>query len=86
MALEPFLLEVVACPETHRPLRHAQPALLAKLIAAVDRQKLKARSQQVVKPKLQAALVRDDDKVAYPVWDDSPCLLVGAATPLEQLD
>jgi uncharacterized protein YbaR (Trm112 family) len=86
MALEPFFLEVVACPETHRPLRLADPALLAKLNAAVDKQKLKARSQQLVEPKLQAALVRDDDKIAYPVWEDIPRLLVDAAIPLEQLD
>lgn len=86
MALEPFFLEVVACPDTKRPLRLADAALLSRLNAAADKGKLKSKNQQLVEPKLQAALVRDDDVVCYPVWDDIPRLLVDAGIPLEQLD
>lgn len=86
MALEAFFLEVVACPDTKRPLRLADGALLARLNAAVDKKKLKDKSQSVIDARLQAALVRDDDVVAYPVWDDVPRLLVDAAIPLDQLD
>lgn len=85
MALEAFFLEVVACPETHQPLALADAALLAKLNAAVDKKKLKDRSQSLVEPRMQAALVRKDGAVAFPVWDDVPRLLVDAAIPLDQL-
>ena len=86
MALEPFFLEVVACPETKRPLKLADAALLGRLNAAAEKGKLKDKSQSTVDPKLQAALVRDDGVLAYPVWDDAPRLLVDAAIPLDQLD
>ena len=86
MALEAFFLEVVACPETKRPLRLADAALLLKLNAAIEKKKLKDKTQQLVEPKLQAALVRDDGVVAYPVWDDVPRLLVDAAIPVNQLE
>lgn len=86
MALEAFFLEVVACPDTKRPLKLADAALLAKLNALVDKKKLKDKSQSLVEPRLQQALVRDDGVVAYPVWDDVPRLLVDAAIPIDQLD
>ncbi|MDP2339734.1 MAG: hypothetical protein Q8O67_02150 [Deltaproteobacteria bacterium] len=86
MALEPFFLEVVACPETHRPLRLADAELLAKLNAFIEKKKLKDKTQALVEPKLQTALVRDDGAVAYPVWDDVPRLLVESGIPLAQLD
>jgi uncharacterized protein YbaR (Trm112 family) len=83
--LEPFFLEIVACPETRQPLKLADAALLARLNAAVEKSKLKDRASKVVQPALQAALVRVDGLVAYPVWDDVPRLLVDAAIPLDQL-
>ena len=86
VALEAFFLEVVACPETKRPLRVADGALLARLNAAVEKKKLKDRSQSPIESKLQQALVRDDDAVVYPVWDDVPRLLPESAIPLTQLD
>lgn len=86
MALEPFFLEVVACPDTKQPLRVVDSELLAKLNAAIDKKKLKDKSQQLVEPKLQTALVREDGAVAYPVWDDVPRLLIESAIPLSQLD
>jgi uncharacterized protein YbaR (Trm112 family) len=85
MALEPFLLDLVVCPETRQALRVADDALLQRLNAAVDKEKLKDRSGQTLAPRLQTALVRADDVVAYPVWDDVPRLLVDAGILLEQL-
>lgn len=86
MALEAFFLEVVACPDTKRPLKLADAALLAKMNALVDKKKLKDKSQWLIDARLQQALVRDDGVVAYPVWDDVPRLLVESAIPLDQLD
>ncbi len=86
MALEAFFLEVVACPDTKRPLKLADAPLLAKINALVDKKKLKDKSQSLVDVRLQQALVRDDGVVAYPVWDDVPRLLIESAIPLDQLE
>jgi uncharacterized protein YbaR (Trm112 family) len=85
MAVDPFLLELVACPETRQALRVVDDAQLVRLNAAIDKQKLKDRVGRSVQPKLQTALVRADGNVAYPVWDDVPRLLVDGGIPLEQL-
>ncbi len=85
MALEQFLLDIIACPETHQPLQVLDDATLGRLNAAVDKEKLKDRSGRVVSPRISAALVRSDGQVAYPVWDDVPRLLTEAAIELDQL-
>ncbi len=85
MALEPFFLDIVACPETKQKLRLADAALLDKLNAAIDKGKLKDKAGDVVAPRLHAALVRKDDAIAYPVWDDMPRLLIDSGIELDQL-
>ncbi|MBM4281827.1 MAG: hypothetical protein FJ137_14080 [Deltaproteobacteria bacterium] len=85
MALEPFLLDLLVCPETRLPLRVADDVLVQRMNAAIDKEKLKDRRGQTLAPKLQTALVRADGVVAYPVWDDVPRLLVDAGILLEQL-
>jgi uncharacterized protein YbaR (Trm112 family) len=83
--LEPFLLEMIVCPETRQALRLADPALLGRLNAAVVKGRLKDKAGRVVDPVLDLALVRADGAVAYPVWDDVPRLLVDAGIPLDAL-
>ena len=85
MNLEPFLLDIIACPESRRALAVADNALVEKLNAAIDKGKLKDRADNVVTPRLQGALIRDDGEVVYPVWDDMPRLLVESAIDLHQL-
>jgi uncharacterized protein YbaR (Trm112 family) len=83
--LEPFLLDIVACPESKTPLRVADDALVARLNAAIDKGRLKDKSGRAVGPRLQGALVREDEAVAYPVWEDIPRLVVDAGIELDQL-
>lgn len=85
MNLAPFLLDIIACPQTQRRLAVADGALLEKINAAIDKGKLKDKRGDVVGPRLQGALVRDDKEVVYPVWDDVPDLTVEGAIELSQL-
>jgi uncharacterized protein YbaR (Trm112 family) len=85
MKLEPFLLDLVACPEAKTPLRVADAGLVERLNAAIDKGRLKDKAGRAVGPRLQGALVREDDAVAYPVWDDMPRLVVEAGIELDQL-
>ncbi len=85
MNLAPFLLEIVSCPETHHALTIADGSLLERLNVAIDKGKLKDRAGDVVTPRLQGALLRADKQVVYPVWDDTPRLLVDSAIFIDQL-
>lgn len=85
MNLAPFLLDIVSCPQTQQKLTVANGALLEKLNAAIDKGKLKDKSDNVVSPRIHGALVRSDGEVAYPVWDDIPRLVADSAIQLDQL-
>jgi uncharacterized protein len=89
MALAPFLLEILVCPETKAPLSLADDALLARLNSAIDKGKLADVGQKAVTERLAQALVRAEHEghpaVVYPVWDDVPRMLVSAQIPLHQL-
>lgn len=69
------LLKILACPETHQPLKEASAEVLAaanaKLAAGA-----KNRGGNAVEGELEGGLVREDGKVVYPVRDGIPVLLI----------
>ncbi len=84
--IAPELLEILVCPESHQPVRPV-PAEIVKRLAALQAEgRLKNRVGQPVTDALQAALVREDGRYAYPVTDGIPVMLIDEALPLDQLD
>ena len=86
MALSPDLLEILRCPEDRTKLELADAALLGKLNAAIAAGKVTNREGQAVSDKVDAALVREDKAVLYPVRDDIPVMLVDEQIKLDQLE
>ena len=80
--IDPSLLELLACPETHQPLRAADAALLAKVNARIEAGDCKNIGGEAVERPLEEGLVREDGQVVYAVRDDIPVLLIdeGIAT------
>jgi uncharacterized protein YbaR (Trm112 family) len=70
------LLDLLACPETHQPLARADAGLLDRLNAEVSAGRLKNVGGAAVEAALEAALVREDGAIAYPIVDGIPVLLV----------
>lgn len=85
MPLDPTLLDVLRCPENRGKLHAADRDLVEALNRAIDKRALRDRRGVAVEERLDDALVRDDEKFAYPVRDGIPELLVDEAIPLEQL-
>ena len=81
--VEKELLELIACPETHQPLRQAPPALLERVNARIARGELKNRAGTVLSAALAEGLVRHDERVLYPVVDGIPMLLIEEAIAVE---
>jgi uncharacterized protein YbaR (Trm112 family) len=77
--IEKDLLELLACPETHQPLREAAPVLLERLNARIVRAELRNRAGTLVATPLREGLVRADERVLYPVVDGIPMLLIEEA-------
>jgi uncharacterized protein YbaR (Trm112 family) len=70
------LLSILACPATHQPLREATSGELAALNARVAAGGVQAVGGKSVASPLEAALVRSDGKLLYPVLHGIPVLLV----------
>jgi len=80
--MDPDLLEILCCPETHQPLRLAEPALIETLNRQITAGALKNRAGQPVTEKLDTALIRADQKFLYPVRNNIPVMLVDEAIAL----
>lgn len=77
------LVEILCCPATRQDLRLAQAQELSELNAAIARGAVSDEQGRVVKRPVEAALVRQDGKRAYPVRDGIPVLLAEEALVLD---
>ncbi|MDW8307934.1 MAG: Trm112 family protein [Verrucomicrobiales bacterium] len=80
--IAPDLLELLCCPETHQPVRLAEPELIERLNAQIAAGTLTNRAGQRVAEKLDGGLVRADGRVLYPIRDGIPVMLVEEAIAL----
>ena len=79
------LISLLRCPQTRGSLRLAERDLVEKLNARIGRKALEDQRGERVTRKLDGALVREDDAVAYPVRGGIYDLLIDDAIPLDQL-
>ena len=80
--IDPDLLKILCCPETHQPIAVAEPSLIEKLNQQIAAGELKNRGGQPVKEKIEGGLVREDRKFAYPIRENIPIMLIDEAIPL----
>ena len=80
--IDPDLLKVLCCPETHQEVRLAEQALINKLNGQITAGTLTNRAGQPVKEKIDGGLVRADDKLLYPIRRNIPVMLVDEGIPL----
>jgi len=76
MPIEPELLEILLCPESHQPVRVAEASLLATLNQRIKSQTLRNRQGDVVSKPIDEALVREDGKCLYIIDDGIPNMLI----------
>ena len=81
--VDPELLKLLCCPETHQDLRLADPQLLQRLNQKIVAGTLHNRAGRAVLLKLDGGLVRQDEKILYPVRNDIPVMLIDEGIWLE---
>jgi uncharacterized protein YbaR (Trm112 family) len=77
--MEPELLKILCCPETHQGLRVAESGMVDRLNREIDAGTLKNRGGQLVTEKFEGGLVRDDGKMMYLIRRGIPVMLVEEA-------
>ena len=83
--VDPELLEILVCPETHQPVRSAGAEVLERLNGAIRSGGVTNRHGDAVSEPIDEGLIREDDKVLYPVRDDIPIMLIDEAIELDAL-
>lgn len=73
--IDPDLLSILVCPESRQPLREADAAVLSALNEKIAAGTLKNVGGADVGEQLEAALIREDGTLAYPVREGIPVLL-----------
>jgi uncharacterized protein YbaR (Trm112 family) len=79
--LDPDLLSLLRCPETHQTLMLAPAALVDSMNARVAQGTLKNRAGNPVTEKFESGLLRSDGQYLYLVRNNIPIMLVEEAIP-----
>lgn len=80
--IDPELLSILACPETHQGLRMAAADELSKLNAAIAAGTVKNQAGKPVGQAFEAGLMREDTKRIYPIRDGIPVLFIDEGVTL----
>jgi uncharacterized protein len=79
--IDPELLKILCCPETHQEVRLAEAAVIDKLNGQIAAGTLRNRAGQPVQEKIDGGLVRTDGRYLYPIRRDIPVMLVDEGIP-----
>ena len=81
--LDEKFIKILACPETKKPLALAQPDLVDKVNASIERGTVVNKGGEKVTKKIDGGLVwRESPERLYPIRNDTPVLLIDEAIPL----
>ena len=84
--VDPELVEILVCPDTKLNVDLAPAETIEKINLAIkDKIVLNVDGQSVNDP-LQDGLLREDDKIIYPVRDSIPVMLIGEGIPMDQFE
>jgi len=76
MPIDPELLEILVCPETHQPVKPADQTLLESVNARIKAGALKNHQGDAISKPIEEGLVREDGKCLYLVDDGIPNMLI----------
>ncbi len=82
-AIDPELLAILRCPETHQSLTLGETELVDQLRRRQQQGELVDVSGRAVQGRIDAVLVRQDGQRAYLVLDGIPRMLADEAVRLE---
>jgi uncharacterized protein YbaR (Trm112 family) len=77
------LIDILRCPESRQRLSRANQETVDRLNASIAARQARNRGGDTLEQPLEAALIREDGKLLYPIVDDIPIMLVDEAIPLD---
>jgi uncharacterized protein len=83
--LNPELLALLVCPETHQDVALASPGEIAQINEAIRLGQVRTASGNPVIEPVEGALIRSDRAIAYPIRDSIPVMLVDEGLSIPQV-
>ncbi len=84
--LDPELLALLVCPETYQDVVLATAGELALLNSAIREGQVRTVGGKAANQSVEAALIRVDRAIAYPIRDGIPVMLVPEGLVIRQLN
>ena len=84
--VDPELVEILVCPDTKLNVDLVPAETVDKINLAIKENIVLNVDGQSIKEPLQDGLLRENDKIIYPVRDCSPVMLVGEGIPMDQFE
>ena len=84
--VDPELVEILVCPDTKLNVDLVPVETVEKINLAIKENIVLNVDGQSVNDPLQDGLLREDDKIIYPVRDSIPVMLIGEGIPMEQFE
>jgi uncharacterized protein YbaR (Trm112 family) len=81
--IDPNLLKILACPESHQPLRLLDSTELDGINALISAGGVKTTAGDPLTSAWAAGLIRLDKQRAYPIQDGLPILLIESGIELK---
>lgn len=85
MTLDPDLLAILCCPETKQVVTLADASLIQKVNAAISKGHVRNKGSHLLIGQIEGGLLREDQKILYPIRERIPVMLIEEGIPLDQI-
>ncbi len=85
MSIDKDLVALYRCPETLQTVSVADSILIQRINDAVTRGSLQTKGKKPVSTQLEGGLIREDQRILYPIRENIPDMLIENGIPLDQL-
>jgi uncharacterized protein len=84
--LDPELLALLVCPETHQDVILATSEEIAQINDAIQAGRVRTAGGNPVDQPVEGALIRADRAIAYPIRDGIPVMLVAEGLTIAKVN
>ena len=86
MMISPEILEMLVCPATKQKVFLAEESLIRTINQKIEEENLQNFGKQPVQSLMEGGIIREDQKVFYPIRNGIPMMSVEEAISIENLE
>lgn len=79
------MYQILCCPDTKQKVTELDPRIVSKINGLIAGGKMQNVGGKVLFERISTALVREDGKIAYPVRNDIPVMLINEGMKVDDL-